>query len=116
MEEKFEHVLFVQKVKKDKKNEYINTHKKVWTDLVKAIKESGIDREIIWMFEDNIIIYMMAKDFDSAMQKLGETEIFKKWIEKMGPLLDEIQDYSGKGNIIRLDTIFDLEEQLGELK
>ena len=116
MEEKFEHVLFIQKVRKGKKDDYIDTHKKVWPDLLKAIKESGIDREIIWMLEDKIIIYMMSKDFDSAMQKLGETEIFKKWIEKMDPLLDLMQDYSGKGNIIRLDTIFDLEEQLTSLK
>lgn len=116
LEEKFEHALFVQKVKKDKKNEYVNTHKKVWPDLLKAIKESGIDREIIWILEDKVIIYMMSRDFDSAMQKLGKTEIFKKWIEKMDPLMDEMQDYSGKGNIIRLDTIFDLEGQLGALK
>jgi L-rhamnose mutarotase len=116
LKKKFEHVLFIQQVRKGKKDDYIDTHKKVWPDLLKAIKESGIDREIIWMFEDKIIIYMMSKDFDSSMQKLGETGIFKKWIEKMDPLLDIMQDYSGKGNIIRLDTIFDLEEQLGTLK
>jgi L-rhamnose mutarotase len=116
MEKKSEHVLFVQKVKKGKKGDYIKTHKEVWPELLNAIKSSGIDREIIWLLEDNIIIYMMSSDFDSAMQKLGETEIFKKWIAKMDPLLDEMQDYSGKGNIIRLDKVFDLEEQLYSLK
>ena len=114
MGKKYEHSLFVQKVKQGKMGEYKETHKKVWPELMKAIKESGIDRELIWVHGDFIYIYMMSKNFESAMQKLGEKEIFKKWLEKMDRIMDEIQDYSGKGNIITLENVFNLEKQLND--
>jgi len=110
-----EHVLFVQRVKKDKKGDYIKAHKECWPELLKAIKESGIEREIIWMLENKTYIYMMAENFNKAMEKLEEKKIFKDWIVRMDPLMDEMQDYSKKGKIIKLDKVFNLEEQLGKL-
>ena len=110
-----EHVLFIQRVKKDKKDDYIKAHKECWPKLLKAIRESGIEREIIWMLENTTYIYMMAENFNKAMEKLEEKKIFKDWIVKMSPLFEEMQDYSKKGKIIKLDKVFDLEEQLGKL-
>jgi L-rhamnose mutarotase len=113
MKEKPKHIMFVQKLKTEKKEEYIKAHKEAWPELLKAIKDSGIDRELIWIFGDFICIYMMTDDFDEAMSNLSKTEIFKKWSEYMGELLDEMQDYSEGGtNVITLDKVFDLEEQL----
>lgn len=116
MEEKPKHVMFIQKVKPEKKEEYIKVHSEVWPELLKAIKDCGIDRELIWVFGDYLCIYMMSKDFNSAMAKLSETAVFKKWSEYMGTLLAEMQDYSGGGtNVVTLEKVFDLEEQLGSL-
>jgi len=111
-----EHVMFVQEVKPDKKDEYIDVHRNAWPDLLVAIKESGIEREMIWLHGNNIYIYMMSEDFDRAMSTLAEKQVFKDWIEKMEPLLAMMQDYSGEGNVIRLDKVFDLEKQLKESK
>ena len=111
-----EHVMFVQEVKPDKKDEYIDVHRNAWPDLLVAIKESGIEREMIWLHGNNIYIYMMSEDFDRAMSTLAEKQVFKDWIEKMEPLLAMMQDYSGEGNVIRLDKVFDLEKQLKEAK
>jgi L-rhamnose mutarotase len=107
-----EHVMFVQEVKPEKKDEYIDAHKDAWPDLLHAIRDSGIEREMIWLHGNNIYIYIMAENFDKAMAILGEKQIFKDWIDKMDPLLAMIQDYSGEGNVIRLDKVFDLENQL----
>ncbi|MCL4418361.1 MAG: L-rhamnose mutarotase [Actinobacteria bacterium] len=113
MEEKSKHIMFIQKVKSEKKEEYTRAHKDAWPDLLKVIKDSGIDRELIWLFGDYICIYMMTDDFDGAMSRLSKTDVFKKWSEYMGTLLAEMQDYSqGGGNVITLEKVFDLEEQL----
>ena len=113
MAEKQKHIMFVQKLKTEKKEEYIKAHNEAWPELLKAIKESGIDRELIWVFGDYIYIYMMTDDFDKAISNLSKTQIFKKWSEYMGTLLDEMQDYSeGGANVITLNKVFDLEEQL----
>ncbi len=37
--------------------------------------------------------------------------MFQKWLEKMRPLLSEMQDYSEEGRIVKLEKVFDLEEQ-----
>jgi L-rhamnose mutarotase len=113
MEDKSKHIMFMQKVKPEKKEEYVRTHKAAWPELLKAIKDSGIEREMIWLFGDYVCIYMMSEDFDNAMLRLSKTDIFKKWSELMKPLLDEMQDYSkGGGNVVTLDKVFDLEAQL----
>jgi L-rhamnose mutarotase len=111
-----EHVMFVQEVKAEKRDEYIGAHRDAWPDLLKAIKDSGIEREMIWMHGNNIYIYIMSENFDRAMAVLAEKQVFKDWIEKMEPLLAMMQDYSGEGNVIRLDKVFDLEKQLEEAK
>ena len=105
-----EHVLFIQKVKPEKKEEYIEAHRKVWPELLALIKESGVKREIIWIKDETLYVYIMAENFDKALGYQGETELFKRWVEKMTPLLAEIQDYSEEGKIVKLDKVFDLEE------
>lgn len=107
-----EHVLFIQKVKPEKKEEYLEAHRNVWPELLKEIRESGVEREIIWMQGENLYVYIMAEDFDAALVQQGKLEIFRRWVEKMDPLLAEMQDYSEEGKIIRLEKVFDLEEQL----
>ncbi len=109
-----EHVLFVQKVRKDKREDYIRAHAEAWPSLLRAIRESGIERELIWMHEENIYIYIMAEHFDIAMASLAEKETFKKWLQKMDPLLAMMQDFSGEGNVVRLQKVFDLEAQLDD--
>ena len=107
-----EQILFVQKVKESKKDSYIEYHKNCPPDLLKEMKAAGIDREMIWILDDLLIVYVMAKDFEKSMDILGKKDVFKKWIKIMGPLLAEMQDYSGEGKINKLDKIFDLEKQL----
>ena len=101
-------VLFVQKVKEDKRNEYIKVHREPWKELLKLAKQLGIKRQIIWLYGNYILIYIMTENFDEVMAKLAEKRIFKKWNAKMEPLLDEMQDYSEKGKIIKLEKVFEL--------
>ena len=111
-----EHIMFVQEVKQEKKSEYIDAHRTIWPELLKTIKESGIEREMIWMHGNYICIYMMSENFEEAMASLGEKQIFKDWLEKMGPMLAMMQDFSGEGKVIKLDKVFDLEKQLEDIE
>ena len=107
-----DHVMFIQKVCPEKKEEYIQAHRHVWPELLKAHRNAGIEREIIWIQGDTLYLYIMAQDFDKALDNMGKETIFQRWIEKMTPLLSDIQDYSEDGKIVKLDKVFDLEEQL----
>ena len=111
-----QHILFKQKVKTERRDEYIEAHRNSWPELLEALKESGVEREIIWMDGDYIFIYVMAEDFDGAIDNQKKTDVFQKWIEKMTPLLAEIQDYSDEGRVQGLEKVFDLEVQLSAVE
>jgi L-rhamnose mutarotase len=115
-EKLMEHVLFKQSMNPDRKEEYLEAHRNVWPDLLKLLRESGVEREFIWVEGENLYIYVMAKDFDRSLGYQGEHKLFQQWVEEMKPLLAEMQDYSEEGRIITLEKVFDLEEQLARLE
>jgi L-rhamnose mutarotase len=110
-----EHVLFVQKVRPEKKDHYIEAHSNPPSDLLRVLRDSGVQREIIWIQGENLFVYVMSEDFGKAVANQGRTRIFQDWVQRMKPLLSEIQDYSGEGTVVRLQKVFDLEEQLGRI-
>lgn len=85
-----DHVMFIQTIKKNKKDEYIKAHKNCWPELLKAHKDSGIERELIWIYRNDILIYMMKENFNSTMAKLVKMDIFKDWIIKMNSLMEKM--------------------------
>jgi L-rhamnose mutarotase len=107
-----EHILFKQKIKKGKVGEYVKAHREMWPDLLKKMNDSGIENMMIWVDNSEIYLYTIAEDFDKAFADLAKTDVFIRWLEKMAPLLDVIQDYSKKGKIEKLEQIFNLKKQL----
>lgn len=112
-EQTMDHVLFIQKVRPEKRQEYIEAHRQAWPELLKVLRDSGVERELIWIQGDTLYIYVMAPDFHKAIEGQGRTEVFQRWVRKMQPLLAEMQDYSEGGKVVTLEKVFDLEEQLG---
>ncbi|MCL5986806.1 MAG: L-rhamnose mutarotase [Actinobacteria bacterium] len=107
-----EEIVFVQRVKKERLDEYLEYHRNVWPELLKVMKNAGIENMLLWLYGDLVIVYVIAKNFDRNMAETAKAEVFQKWQETMKPLLSEIQDYSEEGKIKRLEKIFDLNEQL----
>jgi L-rhamnose mutarotase len=107
-----EHVLFVQKVRPEKRDLYVQAHNNPPADLLRVLRDSGVQREVIWLQGENVYIYVMSDDFDRAIAAQGKSRIFQDWVQRMKPLLSEIQDFSGEGTVVRLQKVFDLEEQL----
>jgi len=106
--------MFVQKVRDDRKKEYVKIHREAWKELLFETKKAGFERQILWLFGNNILIYSMAENFDEAITRLEKTDVHKKWQAKMETLLSEAQDFSDSGRIIKLEKIYDLEEQIGQ--
>ena len=75
-----EHVIFIQKLKKNKINDYVKIHKDAWLDLLNATKDAGIERQMIWIKENTIYLYVIAENFDKAMVNLHKKEVYEKWM------------------------------------
>ena len=106
--------MFIQKVREDKKEEYVKIHREAWKELLLETRKAGFERQILWLLDNNVLIYSMAENFDEAISKLKKTDTFKKWQAKMETLLEKAQDFSESGKVIRLEKIYDLEEQLSQ--
>jgi len=102
---------FVNILKKDKEKDYSDIHLNAWPEVLKEIKESGITKEVIYIYKNLAIIYMEAESIDKAYSKLMEKDIFKKWLKVNDQFVESHPDFEGE-NIANLKKVFDLEEQL----
>ena len=111
---KMDHILFRQKVKEEYKKEYIKRHKEANNGFLKIFKNAGMKQVIVWLDDksNDLFVYMMAEDFDTAMKKVVKEEIHDKWVSEMQPMLSDIQDYSEEPNIKQCEKIFDVVEQI----
>ena len=101
-------VAFQMKVKKDHLEEYVEWHKKVWPEMLEAIKRSGWNNYSLFMREDGLIFgYVEVPDsFSSALERMSKEEINDKWQEFMAPYFEIPEGTHPDGNMIQLKEIF----------
>ncbi len=111
-----EHMMLVQKIKRDMKQKYIDRHQNPWPEFIKVLKDCGMKREFIWNHGDYFYLYIMAEDLDKTLKEFNETEIFQKWMEEMGPTIEIMKDIKGKTKGVELEKVFDFEASLEEIE
>src|SRR5271169_363837 len=77
-----EHVLFVQKLRPEKKDLYVEAHNNPPADLLRVLRDSGVQREVIWVQGENVYIYVMGEDFDKAIANQSKSQIFRDWVQR----------------------------------
>ena len=106
----------VNVIKQEFLDEYIEAHLNPWDELLECLKEAGTNEELIYMYENLAIIFLECEDIDVYMEKFARSEIGKKWLVKMIPLLEdtEFTDDTGKAGDTPegLRKVFDLKQQL----
>jgi L-rhamnose mutarotase len=77
------------KVRKGREEDYKRTHRNVWPELLRAIKDAGIRNYSIFLDGKDLFLYFeIDGDVDEVWQRLRNTEISRKWQEKMNPILE----------------------------
>jgi len=101
-------VAFQMKVKKDHLEEYVEWHKKVWPEMLEAIKRNGWNNYSLFMREDGLIFgYVEVPDsFSSALERMSKEEINDKWQDFMAPYFEIPEGTHPDGNMIQLKEIF----------
>jgi L-rhamnose mutarotase len=88
--------------------EYKDIHLNPWPELLEAIQAVGIHNYSIYAFGNRVFAYMEIDGDDAyeALNKLAETDIKKKWDDKVMPwLLPEAEEGSGI-QFMELESIF----------
>ena len=107
---------FINVLKKESINDYIDIHKKAWPEIMEAQKVVGVVESYIWIYKNLAIIVYKCDDINKVYSELGKMEVLKKWNKAVAPFIDSSPSLSFSGSLATLEKIFDLNQQLKNLK
>lgn len=86
---------FKMKLFKDKKDEYIERHNKLWPEMKEMIHEYGGRNYSIFLDEDTNTLFGYIEVLDKEKwDKSKDTEICKKWWDFMKDIMETNEDNS----------------------
>lgn len=110
----------VSELKKDMVDKYIKYHKEIhkgeYKDLLRVIKESGVEEEVIFIYKNFVIIYFEADDIDKSYALQRKYEVTQKWDNMMKDFFDSEYEFADSAHLPTLEKVFDLNEQLKEME
>jgi len=90
------------------KEEYRKRHAAIWPELVKLLKNEGIENYSIFLDEEtNTLFAYQEQSGESSSQDLGNLEIVKKWWKYMADIMETNPDNSPV--TIPLEQVFYME-------
>lgn len=105
-------VCFQLQVKPDRIPEYVDRHRAVWPDMLRALHDAGWHNYSLFLREDGLLIgYLETDDFAAAQEAMGATEVNARWQAEMGEFFVDL-DLPPDQSVLVLDEVFHLEDQL----
>ena len=96
---------FIFKIRPELKEEYQKAHDEIWPELVKAIKDSGIQNYSIFFRKDGTLFaYLESEDPEKSFEYIARQDVNEKWQNAMnkyfikedktilGPEMEEIEE------------------------
>jgi L-rhamnose mutarotase len=80
---------FVLRVKPDRVDEYIEAHRRVWPELLQALRDAGIRNYTIFRAGNEMFGYFEADDLERAAEYLAAQRVSARWQDAMAALLEE---------------------------
>ena len=81
-------VAFVMRVKEGQQAEYIRRHQQVWQEVLADLKQAGVHKMSIFMFDLQLFLYMEVDDYAEAARILAESDDSVRWEEYMAPIME----------------------------
>jgi L-rhamnose mutarotase len=99
---------FKMKMNPGFKDEYRKRHSEIWPELVKLLKNEGIENYSIFLDEEtNTLFAYQEQSGIASSQDLGTTEIVQKWLKYMADIMETNPDNSPVS--IPLEQVFYME-------
>jgi L-rhamnose mutarotase len=94
------------------KRQYKKIHKGPYKELLKVIKESGVEEETVFMHKNLAIIFYEAEDLNRCYERQGSAEVAQEWNRLMSPMFASSYRFNVSEKLPVLEKVFDLNEQL----
>lgn len=77
---------FCFNVKEDAIAQYVEWHRKVWPEMLEALRDAGWRNYSLFTREDGLVFgYLETDDFDQALAGMAEREVNARWQALMAP-------------------------------
>ena len=99
---------FVFKIKKESIDEYKEHHKKVWPEMLEALRKHGWRNYSIFLKPDGMLFgyFEAEKSFEESLDGMSKEEINEKWQKFMKPYFDNINESNPDEAMIELEEVF----------
>lgn len=81
---------FQFKVRRDRIEEYKEHHKRVWPEMLDALRQAGWHNYTLFMRDDGLVFGYFETEYDlaTAQAKMAATEVNSRWQEFMSSFMD----------------------------
>jgi L-rhamnose mutarotase len=102
---------FLLQVRRDKLEEYKAHHKKVWPEMLEALRRTGWHNYSLFMRDDGLLFgYFETPDnFQAALAGMAKEEINAKWQEFMAPYFENLGGAHADEGMLELQEVFHLD-------
>jgi L-rhamnose mutarotase len=108
---------FMLQVRPELLDEYRQRHAPVWPDMLRALRDTGWQNYSIFARADGLLVgYVEADDLDAAQHAMAATEVNARWQAEMSKYFVGLDGRGPDESFLLLDEIFNLEEQLSQLR
>jgi L-rhamnose mutarotase len=102
---------FLLKVKQDKLAEYREHHKKVWPEMLDALRRTGWHSYSLFLRDDGLLFgYFEAEEsFQASLDGMASEEVNQRWQDFMAPYFEGLGGAHADANMQELEEIFHLD-------
>jgi L-rhamnose mutarotase len=104
-------VAFILKVKPGKLAEYKEHHKKVWPEMLDALRRTGWYNYSLFLRDDGLLFgYFEAEEsFQASLDGMAREEVNKRWQDFMAPYFEGLGGAHADRNMQELEEVFHLD-------
>ena len=102
---------FVLKVRADKLEEYKAHHKKVWPEMLDALRRRGWANYSLFLRDDGLMFgyFETPESFQAALDGMAAEEVNGRWQDFMAPYFESLGGAHPDEGMIELEEVFHLD-------
>ena len=103
-------VCFVLHVRRDRLDEYRDRHRRVWPEMLSALRDAGWRNYSLFLRSDGTLIgYLETDDFEAARAAMEATDVNARWQAEMAPFFELPAGARPDTGLERLEEVFHLD-------
>ena len=79
---------FVLHIRPDRIEDYVAAHRKVWPEMLEALRSAGFRNYTIFRSENTVFGYFEADDVEAARSRIRSAEVQARWAVEIDDLLE----------------------------